>query len=107
MVAGGGLQVACGSTSSFACMLGGALACWGKLKVSGDNTMYPKPFFELQGWTIRHMACGNATFAVAAQYQDPHKPGGSIDRSTITWWVGHTLSPSVEKEGCAEAGSRV
>ena len=68
-------------------MMGGALASWGKLKVSGDNTMYPKPFYELQGWTIRHMACGNATFAVAAEYQDPHKPGGSVDRSTITWCV--------------------
>lgn len=76
--------VACGSTASFAVMLGGALCSWGKLKVSGDNTMYPKPFYELQGWNIKHMACGNTTYGVAAQYQDPHKPD-NIDKSTITW----------------------
>ncbi|KAK9806651.1 hypothetical protein WJX73_004262 [Symbiochloris irregularis] len=78
--------VACGSTSSFANMTGGTLVCWGKLKVSGDNTMYPKPIFhDLQGWGIRHMACGNATFAVAAEYQEPHRQNAAVEHSTITW----------------------
>ena len=58
-------------------MVGPQLCAWGKLKASGDNTMYPKPFQELSGWHIRSMACGNTTFAVAAQYQKEH--------STITW----------------------
>lgn len=71
------LQVACGSTSSFACMVGGQLCAWGKLKAAGDSTMYPKPYMELGGWTIRHMACGNTTFVCAAHSED----GDSV----ITW----------------------
>jgi len=42
------VQVACGSTSSFACMIGDQLCAWGKLKTSGDTTMYPKvPFCNI------------------------------------------------------------
>ena len=36
------LQAACGATSSFCTMIGEQLVSWGKLKASGDNTMYPK-----------------------------------------------------------------
>ena len=54
-------------------MVGAQLMSWGKLKVSGDNTMYPKPVHELSGWAIRAIGCGAATYAVAA------------DASTITW----------------------
>ena len=36
--------------------------------------MYPKPFMDLQGWNIRHMAAGNTHYAVAA------------DTSCITWY---------------------
>lgn len=69
--------VACGSTSSFACMIGDQLCAWGKLKASGDTTMYPKMYMELSGWQIRHMACGNTTFVCAA-----HSGG---DQSVVTW----------------------
>ena len=54
-------------------------AC-GKWKTSGDNTMYPKPFMDLQGWNIRHMAAGNTHYAVAA------------DNSCITWYVMITIT---------------
>ena len=36
------MQAACGATSSFCTMIGEQLVSWGKLKASGDNTMYPK-----------------------------------------------------------------
>ncbi len=57
-------------------MVGGQLMAWGKLKTT-DNTMYPKPFQDLSGWNVRSMACGAATYAVAAS--------GGGDESTITW----------------------
>ena len=47
-----------------------------------------------QGWNIKHMACGNTTYGVAAQYQDPHKPD-NIDKSTITW-----CAPSLSRCSC-------
>ncbi|KAK9816923.1 hypothetical protein WJX72_007117 [[Myrmecia] bisecta] len=68
---------ACGTTSSFCNGTGEQLFAWGKLKTSGDNTMYPKPYMDLAGWQIRHMACGAYTFAVAAHYMS--------EQSTITW----------------------
>lgn len=71
------LQAACGSTSSFCAGIGGALYGWGKLKASGDNTMYPKPAPGIEGWTILSMACGPQTFACASRYQK--------DTSVITW----------------------
>ena len=70
-------QVACGSVSSFACMVGGQLCAWGKLKAAGDSTMYPKPYMDLGGWQLRHMACGSQTFVCAAF------SGG--DQSVVTW----------------------
>jgi hypothetical protein len=58
-------------------MIGDQLCAWGKLKASGDTTMYPKMYMELSGWQIRHMACGNTTFVCAA-----HSGG---DQSVVTW----------------------
>ncbi|KAL6766701.1 hypothetical protein ACKKBG_A37020 [Auxenochlorella protothecoides x Auxenochlorella symbiontica] len=72
--------VAAGQTSSFCSIVGGQLFAWGKLKVSGDNLMYPTPYLELAGWDIRSLACGSTTFAVAATY--------GAEKSTITW--GHS-----------------
>lgn len=69
--------VAAGQTSSFCSIVGGQLFAWGKLKVSGDNLMYPTPYLELAGWDIRSLACGSTTFAVAATY--------GAEKSTITW----------------------
>ncbi|KAI8472900.1 MAG: regulator of chromosome condensation 1/beta-lactamase-inhibitor protein II [Monoraphidium minutum] len=65
--------VAAGSTSTWCMATGPQLYGWGKLKVSGDNTTHPMPVHDLSGWEPRSMACGPATFAVAA------------DRSVITW----------------------
>ena len=70
-------QVACGATSSFCTMIGEQLVSWGKLKASGDNTMYPKVVYELAGWKIRSITAGAYTFAAAAT--------GDTDISTITW----------------------
>jgi alpha-tubulin suppressor-like RCC1 family protein len=72
--------VAAGQTSSFCTMAGGQLMAWGKLKTSGDNLMYPTPYYELSGWSLKSMACGSTTFAVAAT------AGG--ETSAITW--GHS-----------------
>ncbi|KAK9917811.1 hypothetical protein WJX75_008519 [Coccomyxa subellipsoidea] len=69
--------VACGATSSFCTMIGEQLVSWGKLKASGDNTMYPKVVYELAGWKIRSITAGAYTFAAAAS--------GDTDISTITW----------------------
>lgn len=71
---------AAGSMSSFTTIVGGQLYAWGKLKVSGDNIMYPKPYMDLAGWTIRSIACGNTHFAVAAH------AGG--EEAAIAWGTG-------------------
>lgn len=86
--------VAAGQTSTFCSIAGGQLFAWGKLKVSGDNLMYPQPYLELAGWDIRSLACGSSTFAVAASY-------GS-EESTITWCacgVGRVGLSSPGREG--------
>ena len=69
--------VAAGSTSTFCTMLGGQLFAWGKLKISGDNLMYPTPYMELAGWDIRSLSCGATTFGCAASADG--------ENSTITW----------------------
>lgn len=73
-------KVAAGSTSSFCTTnIAGALYAWGKLKVSGDNTMYPRPFEGLTGWNIKDIACGAQHYVVSAHYMGEH--------SAISW--GH------------------
>lgn len=69
--------VAAGSTSTFCTMVGGQLFAWGKLKVSGDNLMYPTPYMELAGWNIRSFSCGATTFGCSAS--------AGNENSTITW----------------------
>ena len=68
--------LACGSTATHfsACM--GQLYAFGKLKVSGDNTMYPMPQMDLQGWVLRDFASGAVTFATCQ------------DEMTVTWGAG-------------------
>lgn len=53
------MQAACGATSSFCTMIGEQLVSWGKLKASGDNTMYPKarPCQIQCSWLIRADIC--------------------------------------------------
>ncbi|CAK0738461.1 hypothetical protein CVIRNUC_001046 [Coccomyxa viridis] len=70
---------ACGATSSFCTMIGEQLVSWGKLKASGDNTMYPKVVHDLAGWKVRTIACGAGTYALAAGVP------GDADNSTVTW----------------------
>ena len=71
----GMVQAACSTTATFCLVqVGGQVYACGKWKSSGDNTMYPKAFMDLQGWNIRHMAAGATHYAVAA------------DQSTITWY---------------------
>lgn len=68
--------LAAGGTSSFCTGVAGQVHCWGKLKVNGDNQMYPIPVNDLVGWHVRHLACGPGTFACTA------------DNSVITWGAG-------------------
>lgn len=65
-----------GSVSTFVSALQGQLYAFGKLKTSGDNTMYPVPFMELQGWVMRDFASGGVTFAACAE------------KSAVTWGGG-------------------
>ncbi len=69
--------IAAGSTSSFCTITGGMLYCWGKLKVSGDNQMYPIAYDGLMGWDIKSLSCGATTFGCSAS------AGG--EQSVITW----------------------
>uniref|UniRef100_A0A453D4E1 Uncharacterized protein n=1 Tax=Aegilops tauschii subsp. strangulata TaxID=200361 RepID=A0A453D4E1_AEGTS len=52
---------------------GGQLYMWGKMKTTGDDTMYPKPLMDLSGWNIRCMASGTMHHVVGA------------DDSCISW----------------------
>ena len=61
--------VAAGSTSSWVSALMGQLYCFGKVKTSGDNHMYPTPFLDLQGWNLRSIACGATTFVACGEDQ--------------------------------------
>ena len=48
--------LACGSTATHVSACMGQLYAFGKLKVSGDNTMFPMPQMDLQGWVLRFKA---------------------------------------------------
>ena len=61
--------VAAGSTSSWVSALMGQMYCFGKIKTSGDNHMYPVPFLDLQGWNLRSIACGATTFVACGEDQ--------------------------------------
>lgn len=68
--------IGAGSTSTFVSALQGQLYAFGKLKTTGDNTMYPMPFMDLQGWVLRDFSAGSVTFAACAE------------KSTATWGGG-------------------
>eukprot|EP00245_Coleochaete_scutata_P005890 TRINITY_DN1986_c0_g1_i1.p1 TRINITY_DN1986_c0_g1~~TRINITY_DN1986_c0_g1_i1.p1 ORF type:complete len:496 (-),score=119.88 TRINITY_DN1986_c0_g1_i1:650-2137(-) len=65
--------LACGASFSLCTGGGGQLYWWGKVKQTGENIMYPKPFADLSGWNIRSLDAGNTSSAAAA------------DDSCITW----------------------
>lgn len=71
-----------GATATYCTGPGGQLYAWGKLKVSGDNTMRPTPVMDLAGWTASSMASGGATFFAAAAANDG-------DKAAVAW--GHAL----------------
>jgi alpha-tubulin suppressor-like RCC1 family protein len=68
--------VAAGQTTSWVTALMGQMYCFGRLKTTGDNTMYPVPFMDLQGWNLRSVACGATTYAACGEDQ------------AITWGQG-------------------
>lgn len=70
-----GAVVAAGAMNSACTAGGGQLYMWGKIKISGDDWMYPKPLLDLSGWNIRCMDSGNTHHFVGA------------DSSCISW--GH------------------
>ena len=59
--------VGAAQTCSWVTALMGQMYCWGKIKTTGDNHMYPVPFLDLQGWNLRSVACGATTFAVCGE----------------------------------------
>nr|GMD94465.1 protein RCC2 homolog [Ipomoea batatas] len=70
--------VSAGSVNSSCTAGGGQLYMWGKIKNTGDDSMYPKPLMDLSGWHLRCMDSGNMHHFVGADY------------SCISW--GHAQS---------------
>lgn len=83
-------DVAAGGTCSYARTKAGATFFWGRTKTTGEATMYPKPVTDLHGWSVRALACGHTSTAVAA------------DRSVITWGP----SPAYGELGYGDAGPK-
>ena len=71
--------VAASQTTSWVTARGGQMYSFGKLKKTGDCAMYPVPFYDLQGWGLRSVACGQAIYAAAG------------DDQAITWGQGSDL----------------
>jgi len=46
------LVLAAGGTTSFCTATGGMLYSWGLRKVNGECEMYPRPFYDFQGWKV-------------------------------------------------------
>ena len=71
MVGAGGNASFCDATTAK------TLYAWGKLKISGDGQMYPQAFMDMAGWNVISLACGPATYAIAAE------------KSAVTWGAAH------------------
>ncbi|XP_074273380.1 uncharacterized protein LOC141596995 [Silene latifolia] len=67
--------VSAGGANSACTAAGGQLYMWGKIKSTGDDSMYPKPLMDLSGWNLRCMDSGSMHHFVGA------------DTSCISW--GH------------------
>ena len=63
------------------------LYAWGKLKISGDGQMYPQAFMDMAGWNVRSIACGPATYAIAAE------------KSAVTWGAAHNNELAYGRNG--------
>jgi hypothetical protein len=81
MVGAGGNASFCDATSVK------TLYAWGKLKISGDGQMYPQAFMDMAGWNVRSIACGPATYAIAAE------------KSAVTWGAAHNNELAYGRNG--------
>lgn len=81
LVAAGGNATFCDATTAK------FLYAWGKLKISGDGQMYPAAFQDMMGWNVRSMACGPATYAIAAE------------TSAVTWGAAHNTELAYGRNG--------
>ncbi|XP_071733204.1 uncharacterized protein [Rutidosis leptorrhynchoides] len=70
--------VSAGSVNSSVTAGAGQMYMWGKIKNTGNDSMYPKPLMDLSGWNIRCMDSGSMHHFVGA------------DSSCISW--GHAQS---------------
>lgn len=66
----------------------------GRMNPTKDSAMYPKPEYELQGWEIHALACGNTHTVVAA------------DGSTIAWGSGTGFGELGLGNGGAKSSAR-
>eukprot|EP00730_Choanoeca_flexa_P003464 TRINITY_DN11416_c4_g6_i2.p1 TRINITY_DN11416_c4_g6~~TRINITY_DN11416_c4_g6_i2.p1 ORF type:complete len:273 (+),score=65.60 TRINITY_DN11416_c4_g6_i2:772-1590(+) len=60
----GAVKIAAGSKCCLAVMENGQLYFWGQIKATGEATMYPKPEYDMAGWTLDNIACGYKHIAV-------------------------------------------
>ncbi|XP_059279015.1 uncharacterized protein LOC132033148 [Lycium ferocissimum] len=65
--------ISAGSVNSACTAGGGQVYMWGKIKSTGDDSMYPKPLLDLSGWNLRCMDSGSMHHFVGA------------DSSCISW----------------------
>eukprot|EP00045_Choanoeca_perplexa_P015569 m.197804 g.197804 ORF g.197804 m.197804 type:complete len:458 (-) comp17027_c0_seq1:75-1448(-) len=63
----GAVAVAAGSKCCLVVTEAGQLYFWGQIKASGEATMYPKPVYDLSGWTLDCVASGYKHIAVAGE----------------------------------------
>ncbi|KAK3239804.1 hypothetical protein CYMTET_50294 [Cymbomonas tetramitiformis] len=66
-------NIAAGATASYCMTRGGMTYFWGRTKSTGEANMYPKPVYDLNGWNVRSISCGNTSTICAA------------DEAIITW----------------------
>jgi hypothetical protein len=59
-------SISAGNTVSYFTSVGYQLYMAGITKKTGEANMFPKPFYDLQGWVPTQIACGNTCTAVVA-----------------------------------------
>ncbi len=60
--------ISAGNTVSYFTSVGYQLYMAGITKKTGEANMFPKPFYDLQGWVPTQIACGNTCTAVVAGF---------------------------------------
>lgn len=56
-----------GTHSSGTVLGDGMMYTWGRVRLTEEANMYPKPVYDLQGWTLRTVAMGNTCVLVGAE----------------------------------------